>query len=210
MSRRHPLRLLLVIAALAVATIASPVSADHEDECEKQCDEETTTTTEREPEPTTTTTADDDEVATTTTKPEPESTTTTTTWRRWRTTTTTTTTTAPAPVFVGGGGSTSGSQPSTFSRTGQTTTSLDDDTTSEPSTTTTLDPLTYEPVELPTTTRPPVDRSDLETALASTDDSGSRRSSIFGVSDTVIALVLGALAVALLGTGGIRRWLDRT
>ena len=224
------LRLLLAllgIAVVALATLSAPVSADDEDGgdgCRKECDEETTTTTAA-PDPTTTeapttTTTedrhgDDDETATTTTttEPEPESTTTTVDRERWwerrRTTTTTTTTVppttqAPQPVFVGGAASTD-RVPAGSTRIRLTDTTFVEAVDVPPET---LAPLSYEPVERTTTTRPPVDRSDLETALASTQDT-ERSSGVLGISDTILALVLGAIAVVLLGTGGMRRWLDR-
>jgi outer membrane biosynthesis protein TonB len=188
---------------------------------------EPTTTTEPEPDPTTTTEPEPDP---TTTEPEPDPTTTTTAppttsttrssdctsgwggWDRCRTRRTTTTTAAPtttAPPTVGAPAQAelapaSTSEPVFYRRsrwTSTTTTGVAGATSSS------LDPLAWEPPERSTTTDAPVDRSDLELALAA--DQGDDADGLLGVSDTTLALLLGLVAVGLFATGWFRKWMER-
>jgi hypothetical protein len=56
-----------------------------------------------------------------------------------------------------------------------------------------------------TTTAPP-DLTDLEAALAV--DKGTS-THVLGISDTLLAVLLGLVALALFATGGMRKWIDR-
>jgi hypothetical protein len=77
------------------------------------------------------------------------------------------------------------------------------------SSTTGPDALTYDPLDEPAVTEPARthDTRDLQSALARARS--GRGHTVLGISDSIVAILLAIVALFLVATGRLRRYLDR-